>query len=143
MISNTEIERISIESRVLKAAARFMKRHEYELLDTVDDKAIKPLFNYVFRDLSGTVIFVAVDYTTNADEEMPLIELDRAAWESKVAAWLVGNAKKHDICDVPLRADTVGIQVLCGDRALIRHHINALALDTFYEDETESELCKA
>ena len=52
-------------------------------------------------------------------------EASRASRESAAAQWLAVNGK--DLANVAVRFDDIALMVVNGSRAILRHHINALA----------------
>lgn len=100
-----------------RAAERFLSQRGWEILDG-EPRGI----DLVARD-GGTIVFVKTALGGGAEAGFPEERFGRDEAERAAAAWLAANRTE---ADVPVRFDFVGVLVLSPDRALVRHHINAL-----------------
>ena len=111
------MERIS--NRAVEASINFLTRKGYEILDRnwqADGAAI----DIVAKDDDG-IAFVAVTVTIGSQGfEEP--KASRASRESAAAQWLAVNGE-----GLAVRFDDIALMVVNGSRAILRHHINALA----------------
>ena len=109
------MERIS--NRAVEASINFLTRKGYEILDRnwqADGAAI---------DDDG-IAFVAVTVSIGSQGfEDP--KASRASRESAAAQWLAVNGE--ELANVTVRFDDIALMVVNGSRAILRHHINALA----------------
>ncbi len=114
------MERIS--NRAVEASINFLTRKGYEILDRnwqADGAAI----DIVAKDDDG-IAFVAVTATIGSQGfEEP--KASRASRESAAAQWLAVNGE--ELANVAVRFDNIALMVVNGSRAILRHHINALA----------------
>lgn len=125
------IERMNakeIRERSLLAVENYMGNRGYEVLDVgweSDDIHV----DIVARD-GDTVVFcyvkVRLDTEKGFPQEPPLAS-NRERLERAAIAYISENADRLEK-DMSVRFDIIGMVVL-GDRALIRHHINALSMD--------------
>lgn len=104
-------------ARATEAAARFLERRNYEILDREPDG-----FGAVARD-GETIVFVEVRVRHAIERGFDDRPIDREGFELAAAAWLAGHAEVG--ADMPVRLDVVSLLILGQDRALVRHHINA------------------
>ena len=105
-----------------EAAACFLERREYEILDR-NWKCIAGEADIVaLRD--DTLCFIEVKTRKDAQKGFPSEAVDtrkRSRYERIAACYL----KDHDYADVRVRFDIIAILVLGEDRAFLRHHLNA------------------
>lgn len=105
-----------------EAAACFLQRREYEILDR-NWKCIAGEADIVaFQD--DTLCFIEVKTRKDAQKGFPSEAVDtrkRSRYERIAACYL----KDHDYADVRVRFDIIAILVLGEDRAFLRHHLNA------------------
>lgn len=104
--------------RIFKAAIRFLTMKGYDIID---------------EDVEGFIVIL--DEHVDASEEHPDIAfvkmydalkmedpcLKTSEFEAVAIPWLADS----DYADVALRYDTLGFFIIGGDRAMIKHHINA------------------
>ena len=77
--------------------------------------------DFIARD-GDALVFITTQVRDNVGEGIPEIARDRKAFERIAAAYLTDA----DITDCAVRLDTVSLLVIGNDRALLKHHINAL-----------------
>lgn len=111
---------------VQDAAEMFLKRRGYEILDAnwgCPDGDGK--FDIIAED-EDSVVFVQVKGRDGRVEGFGFDEatMERDDFERMSMSYL---AEKPDICNCAVRFDVVAITVVGEDRAMIRHHINAMS----------------
>lgn len=105
-----------------EAAACFLERREYEILDR-NWKCIAGEADIVALQ-DDTLCFIEVKTRKDAQKGFPSEAVDtrkRSRYERIAARYL----KDHDYADVRVRFDIIAILVLGEDRAFLRHHLNA------------------
>lgn len=105
-----------------EAAACFLQRREYEILDR-NWKCIAGEADIVALQ-DDTLCFIEVKTRKDAQKGFPSEAVDtrkRSRYERIAACYL----KDHDYADVRVRFDIIAILVLGEDRAFLRHHLNA------------------
>ena len=105
-----------------EAAACFLERREYEILDR-NWKCITGEADIVALQ-DDTLCFIEVKTRKDAQKGFPSEAVDtrkRSRYERIAACYL----KDHDYADVRVRFDIIAILVLGEDRAFLRHHLNA------------------
>lgn len=104
------------------AAARFLHRRGYEIVER-NWKCAAGEADIIARD-GPAVVFIEVKTRTSVEKGMPSEAVDRRKREKyeKIAALFL---RDYDVVDVPVRFDVVSLLVIDGDRAMVRHHINA------------------
>lgn len=105
-----------------EAAACFLERREYEILDR-NWKCIAGEADIVALQ-DDTLCFIEVKTRKDVQKGFPSEAVDtrkRSRYERIAACYL----KDHDYADVRVRFDIIAILVLGEDRAFLRHHLNA------------------
>lgn len=105
-----------------EAAACFLERREYEILDR-NWKCIAGEADIIALQ-DDTLCFIEVKTRKDAQKGFPSEAVDtrkRSRYERIAACYL----KDHDYADVRVRFDIIAILVLGEDRAFLRHHLNA------------------
>lgn len=105
-----------------EAAACFLERREYEILDR-NWKCIAGEADIVALQ-DDMLCFIEVKTRKDAQKGFPSEAVDtrkRSRYERIAACYL----KDHDYADVRVRFDIIAILVLGEDRAFLRHHLNA------------------
>ena len=105
-----------------EAAACFLERREYEILDR-NWKCIAGEADIVALQ-DDTLCFIEVKTRKDAQKGFPSEAVDarkRSRYERIAACYL----KDHDYADVRVRFDIITILVLGENRAFLRHHLNA------------------
>lgn len=113
----------SINNRAVEASVNFLTRKGYEILDrdwqAVDGQRI----DIVAKD-DEDIAFVAVTAKLGP-EGFAEPTATRSSRETAAAQWLAANGSYYS--NVAIRFDDIAMMVISGSRALLRHHINALA----------------
>lgn len=102
------------------AAIKFLRRKEYEILER-DCK-----FDVVAQDKNGSIVFIDI-FLQDTLKESPL---SRTRIETDMVRELVNHI---EWTDYPVRYDTIIVLTL-GDRALLKHHLNAISTPTCEDD---------
>lgn len=108
------------------AAARYLYMHGYDILER-NWKCKAGEADIIARD-GNTLVFVEVKTRTNTEKGFPSEAVSGAKRDryEKIALFFL---KDFDEVDIPVRFDVMAIVVSGKDRAFIRHHINAFAVD--------------
>ena len=110
----------AINEKARKAARMYLERRNYEVVEegwANGDAAV----DLIARDGEDLVF---VDVHVNAEgTKLPDEHPDRARFEAAAAVYLASC----DEVDFPVRYDVVSLLVVGSERALLRHHINALS----------------
>lgn len=116
----------AFNKRADEAAAMFLSRRGYEIIERTwnEDEPKEPI-DIVAMD-GDTLVFVIVKGRQSADAGFPESNLDRKTLEAYAIGWF--QAHPDQPSDTPFRFDVVALVVVGSDKALIRHHINAMAM---------------
>lgn len=119
-------ENIDLGRRGEDAAARFLDKRGYEIVDR-NWKCFAGEADIVARD-GDSLVFVEVKTRSNCDKGFPAEAVNKAKREryEKIA---LAYLQDHEVSDIAVRFDVVAIVVIATDRALIRHHINAFSVE--------------
>ena len=93
------------------AVERYLRNKNYKIVATDEE------FDFVCED-DTNLVFINVSVSHVTEEE----KIDRANIEMKAINWLANNDSHTDM---PIRFDTI-ILVPLGNKAFVKHHINAL-----------------
>ncbi len=107
-----------------QAAVRYLQRMGYEVVDR-NWECPAGEADIVALD-EGTLVFCEVKTRTSLDHGLPVEAVDaqkRNRYE-KIAGWYL---RDHDYTDMCVRFDIVALLVVNGERALVRHYVNAFA----------------
>ena len=110
-----------LESRVRRAAARYLEMRGYEVLerDWLDGNG--PV-DIVCRDEDGTLVFVEVQAALGSFPAECCLEAKRALFEALAMAYL----QEYEYVDVTVRFDSICMVPVGESRAFLRHQVNAL-----------------
>ena len=112
-----------LESKAVNAAARYLRMHDYEILDR-DFSCNYGSVEIVAEDSNGVIAFV--DVVVRTEGELASSDKTRTEFELITADWI----KEHlDHVDCPVRADEISMLVLGDHNALIRHYVNRFGKD--------------
>lgn len=107
-----------------EAAARYLKRRGYEILDR-NWRCFAGEADIIARDEEGdALVFVEVKTRTDASKGFPseaVTARKRDRYEKIALAYLAD----YEEVDISVRFDVIAIMVIAEDRALIKHHIGA------------------
>lgn len=109
--------------KAVKAAARFVERKGYELLEASWASPEGTLIDLIAND-GDTLVFIDVTATEYVEGGFEGGKVKRGDLEIAAASWLAVNSPDGDI---QVRFDIIDMLVVSTDRALLRHHINAFS----------------
>lgn len=107
-----------------RAAARFLEARGFKILER--NWACDAGEADIIANHEGDLVFVEVKTRSNLEHGLPDEAVDaakRSRYE-RIAAYYLRDC---DTVDMPVRFDVVSLLVVGGERALVRHHINAFA----------------
>lgn len=108
--------------KAMRGIERFLERRGMEILETGwahgNDK-----INFITRD-DEDLVFITCTIRTNDGSGLGSEKVNRKTFERIAATYL---AEHLDIPEGTVRHDVVSMLILSEDRALIRHHLNALS----------------
>ena len=110
-------------TRANEACRKFLAARGYEILDE-DYSCDAGEIDFVAKD-DDAIVFVEVNAREDGTKGFPTestSETKRKRLEKIAIDWLA----KSDTVGKPIRFDVIALVVLGADRALVRHHINAL-----------------
>ncbi len=113
----------SINNRAVEASVNFLTRKGYEILDRDWQVPDGQRIGIVAKD-EDNIAFVAVTAKLGS-EGFAEPSATRSSRETAAAQWLASNGDNYS--NVSIRFDDIAMMVISGSRALLRHHINALA----------------
>lgn len=111
----------AIKEKAVAATGTFLERRGFEILErgwAHGDASV----DYIARD-EGDLVFVTCLVGENDGTGFPKEEIDRKANERLAIAYLAEHPESGDCA---IRFDTVSLVVVADNRALLRHHRNAL-----------------
>ena len=122
---NTSTPELSVRGQI--AAVRFLERRGYEILEEDRWECSAGGADVVARDEDGTLIFVEVNVCTDTEKGFPSekVSAEKRAVREKVA---LAYLAEYDETNIEVRFDVISIMVLGTDRALLKHHQNAMSL---------------
>ena len=119
-----------LKQKAIKAAATFLDRRGYEVIDIEWESEDGSCIDVVARD-EDAIVFCDVQARRGAEKGMPEESLGaRERMEINAAKWLGEHGDDPDNVDVAIRFDQIAMLVIGEDRALLRHHINCLGSGT-------------
>ncbi len=112
----------AIDTKAMKGIRSYLERRGFEILeerwarggDTID----------FIANEEDDLVFIGCQLHQNSGEGFPEEALDRDSLERLAAAYF---AEHLDIADCTVRFDVVSMLIFGNDRALLRHHRNALS----------------
>ena len=111
----------TIDTRAKKGIRVYLERRGFEILEKSWAHG-GDVADFIARDVDD-LVFVSCQVTQNSGEGFLEEGADRAALERLAAAYL---AEHLDFEDVLVRFDVVSMLTVGENRALLRHHLNAL-----------------
>lgn len=112
-----------LQEKAVKAAARFIERKGFELLEAGWTSPEGTQIDLIASD-DDTLVFIDVTATEYGEGGFEGGKVKRSDLEIAAASWLAGNTPDGDI---QVRFDIIDMLVVSTDRALLRHHINAFS----------------
>lgn len=117
----------NLHERAVKAAAQYVGRKGYEVLDeSWSTETLAGRIDLVADD-DGAIVFIEVTASSIAEGGFAEARLAREQLEILAAAWLAGNSEE---CNIPVRFDAVDIMVAGESKALLRHTVNRLGAES-------------
>lgn len=120
--------------KAIKACEKLITKQGGEIVcdGTADtEMEIGDYFDIVFKDEGGVLVFAKVNYDYGEDFNEP--KINRADAERAAVKFISGI---EDLPDCSFRFDTFSLLLVGNNRALLKHHINAL------EHDDESDTCE-
>lgn len=112
-----------LQEKAVKAAARFIERKGYELLEAGWASPEGTQIDLIAND-GDTLVFIDVTATEYGEGGFEGGKVKRGDLEIAAASWLAVNSPDGEI---QVRFDIIDMLVVSTDRALLRHHINAFS----------------
>lgn len=110
-----------------QAASRYLDHRGYTVLET-GWTCPAGTADIVAKD-GNAIVFADVASRSSAERGFPSeshSKKERTRRESIAIAWL---AEHEDVVDMPVRFDNIALLIVGNDRAMVRHHINALGAE--------------
>ncbi|WP_304426211.1 YraN family protein [uncultured Adlercreutzia sp.] len=114
----------NLSLKATKAASRFLEHRGYEVLET-GWKCPAGTSDIVAED-GDVLVFVDVSARSSIDRGFPTDSCSRETRAHREMVALAYLAEHSDVTERPIRFDNVALLVVEPDRAMVRHHINAL-----------------
>lgn len=114
----------NLNLKAMKAASRFLEHRGYEVLET--GWKCPAGTSDIVADDDGVLVFVDVSARDGADRGFPAESCSQQTRTSREMIALAYLAEHDDGTELPVRFDNVAVVAFSPDRAMIRHHINAL-----------------
>lgn len=116
----------TLATRGIKAAARFLERQGYDILE--HGWLGKSGSADLIATDDGDLVFVEVKTRSNEDRGMPEDAIGKNA-RKRNERIAIDYLATHDFCDMKVRFDIISILVVSEERAFLRHHRDAMSLD--------------
>lgn len=122
-------------SRAFEASEMFLIRRGYEIIERTweTDDGEGPV-GIVAKD-ENAIVFVTVKSRKAKDKGFPESTATREELEAFAIDWLSRN--ETECVDCPVRFDVIALILINPDRAMIRHHINAMSAGCDIDSEEE------
>ena len=111
----------AIDAKAMKGIKSYLERRGFEILEERWAHGSDAI-DFIASE-EDNLVFIGCQLRRNSGEGFPEEALDRGSLERLAAAYL---AEHLDSGDCTVRFDVVSMLVLGNDRALLRHHRNAL-----------------
>ena len=119
-----------LKQNAIKAAATFLDRRGYEVIDTEWEFEDGGYIDVVTRD-EDAIVSCDVQARRGVEKGMPEESLGaHERMEVNAAKWLGQHGDDPDNVDIAIRFDQIAMLVIGEDRAFLRHHINCLGSGT-------------
>jgi putative endonuclease len=109
-----------------EAAARFLYKRGYEIIER-NWKCFAGEVDLIARD-GDALVFVEVKTRSDASHGFPS-EAVTAKKRDKYERIALAYVSNHDLGEMIVRFDVISVVVCGADRALLKHYINAFAID--------------
>ena len=123
----SEAHNIILGKRGERAAARYLERCGYEVLDR-NWSCPAGEVDIVAQD-GDTIVFVEVKTRTSIMKGFPeeAVDAEKRARYEKIAAWYLKD--ECDAVDMHVRFDVMALLVVGEDRAFMKHYVNAFSVE--------------
>ena len=117
------MNKFELQEKAVKAAAHFIERKGFELLETGWESPEGTVVDLIAND-EETLVFIDVTATEYGEGGFEDGKIPRADLEIAAAGWLASHPEGPDaqVC-----FDIIDMLAVSTDRALLRHHINAFS----------------
>lgn len=112
-----------LQERAVQAAARFIERKDFDLLETGWTSPEGTTIDLIAND-ANTLVFIDVTATEYGEGGFEDGKVSRDDMEIAAAAWLASGLPDGD---ARVRFDIIDMLVVSENRALLRHHVNAFS----------------
>lgn len=112
---------VLLDVRAKQAAARYLEFKGYEIVDK-DWPCEAGIVDIVAYDVDGTLAFVNVRTSHDGFQDPGCEAAKRRLFEAVALAYL----GEHDVVDTQVRYDDICLVPVGDDRAMLKHHVNAL-----------------
>ena len=122
-------------SRAFEASEMFLIRRGYEIIERTwkANDGEGPVGSIAKED--NAIVFVTVKSRKAKDKGFPESTATREELEAFAIDWLSSN--ETECVDCPVRFDVIALILVSPDRAMIRHHINAISAGCDIDSEEE------
>lgn len=122
----------TIQERAIKAAATFVTHRGYEVIETDWSPEEGIGIDVVALD-EDCLVFIDVTSRESINKGLPeeCPAGSRQRMEIAAAKWLSKHLDDERFCGISIRFDMIAMMVLGSNRALLRHHINAIGRGDF------------
>ena len=122
-------------SRAFEASEMFLIRRGYEIIERTwkANDGEGPVGIIAKED--HAIVFVTVKSRKAKDKGFPESTATREELEAFAIDWLSSN--ETECVDCPVRFDAIALILVSPDRAMIRHHINAMSAGCDIDSEEE------
>ena len=114
---------VLLDIRAKQAAARYLEFKGYEIVDR-DWPCEAGVIDIVAYDVDGTLAFINVRTSREGFHDPGNEAARRRLFESVALAYL----GEHDVEDTQVRYDDICLVPVGNDRAMLKHHVNALGV---------------
>lgn len=114
----------NLNDKATKAACRYLEHRGYTVLETAW-KCPAGTCDVIAED-GDAIVFVDVSARRDADKGFPSERCNAGVRERREKVALAWFAEHEDAVDMPVRFDNIALLVMGDNRAMIRHHLNAL-----------------
>ena len=122
-------------SRAFEASEMFLIRRGYEIIERTWKAHDGEGPVGIIAKEDNAIVFVTVKSRKAKDKGFPESTATREELEAFAIDWLSSN--ETECVDCPVRFDVIALILVSPDRAMIRHHINAISAGCDIDSEEE------
>lgn len=122
-------------SRAFEASEMFLIRRGYEIIERTRKANDGEGPVGIIAKEDNAIVFVTVKSRKAKDKGFPESTATREELEAFAIDWLSSN--ETECVDCPVRFDVIALILVSPDRAMIRHHINAMSAGCDIDSEEE------